>query len=442
MTRAAPRRRAEPARTRRSGGSRRGGARRAEPAPVKGYVELDDPADLTPSSADPATAAPATAGSAREAAPSTTVTTVPSGAGTATTMVEPIVRPHAVALEGPAASGPVEPAASHRAPLPVLALWFGAVLAGLAALLAQVFSLGPQWLGEAGAVTVTTAYTVGLAARTGGRPVIFGGLALVAGVAVLVLDEPQLRSGAAVMSAAVAAVLAVMVTVPAVRFVQAVRECLIALAVAGVGAVAAIGFEPALELARYEYAVLGLAQIGAFLLVYRLGAGLHGLGRRGVVVVLLGGAVLAVSLLYAEMLRRYGTPGLVESLLDVVRWSRDHLGAFPRPIETALGVPALVWGAHMRARRRQGWWVCMFGVAATAPAATSLANPAISVTESTLSVVYGLVLGLLIGYAIVRVDLALTGGAGGGRRAAGRRDRRAEEAAAVRPEPKRTDTLL
>jgi hypothetical protein len=179
-----------------------------------------------------------------------------------------------------------------------------------------------------------------------------------------------------------------------------------------------------------------------FTLVYRLGAGLHGLGRRGVFIVAFGAAVLLVTLLYAEMLRRYGTPDLVSTLLDGVHWSRDHLGAFPRPIETVLGVPALVWGTHMRARRRQGWWVCAFGVAGTAAVSDALVNPAISVTECALSVVYGLVVGLLIGYVVVRVDLALTG-SGGGRRAVGRTGRRAEEAErAVRPEPKRTDALL
>ena len=50
-----------------------------------------------------------------------------------------------------------------------------------------------------------------------------------------------------------------------------------------------------------------------------------------------------------------------------------------------LGVPALAWGVHMRARRRQGWWVCAFGVAATVPVANSLVNPAITLTESGLS---------------------------------------------------------
>ena len=63
----------------------------------------------------------------------------------------------------------------------------------------------------------------------------------------------------------------------------------------------------------------------------------------------------------------------------------------------------------MRARRRQGWWVCAFGVAGTAAVANSLANPAISFEESGLSVAYGLVVGLVFGYLVIRLDLAITG---------------------------------
>ena len=48
---------------------------------------------------------------------------------------------------------------------------------------------------------------------------------------------------------------------------------------------------------------------------------------------------------------------------------------------------------------------------------------------------YGLVVGLLIGYVVVRADLAVTGSRGQG-------GRRLEEAAAVRPEPPRTAALL
>jgi hypothetical protein len=344
------------------------------------------------------------------------------------------VQPGPVLLAAPdrVGTGPDQELVQSR---PLVALWLLVVAAGLAALIAALVPAGPSWLDGLGAVVVVTAYSWALAARTGGRPVVFGALALVLGVLALLLDQDYLRTGAAVMTCVVSAVLGVMATTPAVRFVRAARECLVAIVVAGVGALATIGFDPVISVVRFEYATLGLALAGAFGVVYRLGAGLHGLGRRGLAVVAIGGGVLAVTLLYAELLRRYGSPELVDRLLDCVRWSRDHLGAFPRPIETVLGVPALAWGCHMRARRRQGWWLCAFGVAATAPVANSLVNPAISLLECGLSVLYGLVVGLLLGYAVIRADLALTGSRGEG-------GRRLEEAAAVRPEPPRTAALL
>jgi hypothetical protein len=321
---------------------------------------------------------------------------------------------------------------SSRLPI---AAWVVIVVAGLAALGACLAELGPAYLCGTGSVAVVTAYAWALAARTGGRPVVVGTLALVLGIVVLLSDDDSLRTGAAVLTCVVSAVLAVMATIPAVRFVHAVREVVIAVLIASVGALATVGFEPVVTVARFEYVTLGLALLGAFAVVYRLGAGLHGLGRRGVVTVLMGTAVLALTLAYAELLRRYGTPGLVDSLLDVVVWSRDNLGAFPRPIETVLGIPALAWGTHMRARRRQGWWVCAFGVAATTPVANAQVNPAITLVECGLSVLYGVVVGLVIGFVVIRLDLALTG-------PPGRRGRRTEEAGALRPEPSRTRPLL
>jgi hypothetical protein len=314
-------------------------------------------------------------------------------------------------------------------------LWSVVVLAGLVPLVGCLVEVGPEWQCGLGAVIVTTAYSWALAIRTGGRPIVVGGLALVLGLTAVLSDDDALRTGAAVLTSVVAAVFAVMATVPAVRFVATVREVFIALVLAGIGALATVGFEPVAQVARFEYVTLGLALLGVFALVYRLGAGLHGLGRRGVVIVLIGSGVLALTLAYAELLRRYGTPELVTNLLDVVRWSRKNLGAFPRPLETVLGIPALAWGVHMRARRRQGWWVCAFGVAATAPVANALVNPAVTLTESGLAVAYGAAVGLVIGFVVIRLDLAFTG-------PRGRRGRRAEEAGALRPEPRRTRGLL
>lgn len=312
----------------------------------------------------------------------------------------------------------------------------GTLLAVGAALLAcGAVPVGPELLGGLGSLVVTTTFTWVLAARTGGRPIVFSVLALGLGAAVLLLDRSWLDTGAAVLTCTQAAVLAVMTTVPAPRFVEAARECALAMVTAGLGAVAAVGWQPVVSQVRVEYAVLVLALVGAFLLVYRLGAGLHGLGRRGLVAVAAGAVVLVVTVAYAELLRRYGPDGLVEQLREVADDSRDHLGAFPRPLQAVLGVPALAWGCHMRARRRQGWWVSAFGVAATAPVATLLMDPAVGLGEAALSALYGLAIGLVLGYVVIRVDLALTG-------SRGRRARRAEEERALRPEPARTSPLF
>ena len=189
--------------------------------------------------------------------------------------------------------------------------------------------------------------------------------------------------------------------------------------VAGIGALAVVGFEPVATLARFEYVTLGLSLLGAFAVVYRLGAGLHGLGRRGVVTVLIGTVVLAVTLAYAELLRRHGTPSLVDGLLDGVAWSRDHLGAFRAPSRPCSASRPGLGHPHARAWRRQGWWVCAFGVAATTPIANALVSPPSrsrrpawpSCTASWSACSWG--------FVVIRMDLALTG-------SPGRRGRRAE----------------
>ena len=295
--------------------------------------------------------------------------------------------------------------------------------------------LASPWLPQVGSVVVATAYVWALAARTGGRPFVFGLLTAAVGAVTLGADRDVLRNGAAVMLCVVTAVLAVVATVPAVKLRHAVREVVVAVLIAALGALATVGLQPSLDVGRFEYVSLGLALAGAFGVVYRLGAGFHGLGRRGIFIVVFGAVVLGLTLAYAELLARYGTPVLVEWIFDAIRWLRETLGASPRPIIALLGIPALVWGTHMRARRRQGWWVCAFGVGATAPIAQALVDPAVTREETGLAIGYGLLLGLLVGVLLIRADLALTGQRGRGAR-------RAEEAAAIRPEPARIEALL
>jgi hypothetical protein len=165
-----------------------------------------------------------------------------------------------------------------------------------------------------------------------------------------------------------------------------------------------------------------------------LGAGLHGLGRRGALVLVAGTVLLVAVVAYGEALSRWGTPELIHAIERTRTAIRDHLHAVPHPIEVLLGWPALVWGVFMRARRRQGWWVAAFGVVATISTACALVDPAVGLRRAVLGSAYSVVLGLLLGYLVIRVDLFFTG-------PRGRRARRDEEAHALRPEPGRTRSL-
>ena len=317
-----------------------------------------------------------------------------------------------------------------------LALWTLVLLAGIAALALGATADPPPHVGEAGGVTVAIVFTAGLVARTGGRTLVYAALALVLGVAVVATDEPVLQTGAAVMTCVVTAVFAVMVTVPAVTVLQSFREVLVAMAVSVIGAAAVVGLEPTISLTRFAYTTLAASLVLCLLVVYRLGAGLHGLGRRGLFVVLVGGVVLALTLAYAEVLRRYGAPDVVDTLLDGRQWALDTLHGAPRPVQALLGVPALVWGTHMRARRRQGWWVCAFGVTAAAQVTVTFLDPSLTLLEAGLTTVYSVLVGLLVGVVVIRLDLLFTGS----RR--GRRARTDDSGSTLRPEPRRTEPLL
>lgn len=293
----------------------------------------------------------------------------------------------------------------------------------------------PEWVPTSGAVMITTLYAYGLAYRAGGRPVTSGGLALVLTVAAVLSQMPVLIAGAAVSTAVLASLLAVMSTKPAAGFLAVIRECAIATVVAGLGAFAVEAYQAEVSLERVGYLALGLSLLGGIVLGYRLGAGLHGLGTRGSITVISGLGLLFLTLAYTEALSRWGPPGLTDGIDEAIATIRTAVGAVPRPVEVLVGFPALAWGVSTRARRRQGWWVCVFGAAGLSVVAVSLLDARVSLLESGLSLLFSAVLGLLLGYLVIRADQFFTG-------ARGRGARRLEEASAHRPEPGRMQPLL
>ena len=292
-----------------------------------------------------------------------------------------------------------------------------------------------EWFPLAGAVVVTTMFSLALAVRTGGRPMVVGVLAAALSAGAVLSAMPVLLASAAVSTAVVGAVLGVMVTTPAARVAGVVRECLVAVLVAGVAAFAANAYDAQVSVGRAGYLVLGLSLLGALALAYRLAAGLHGLGRRGAIMLVSGVGLMVLILAYTEALSRWGSPELVSTFERTSRDVRDLIGAVPHPAEFLLGVPALAWGVSTRARRRQGWWGTGFGAAGTVAVTVTLLDPRLPLSEAGLGTLYSLVAGLLLGYLVIRADSFLSG-------ARGRRARRLEEASAHRPEPGRSYPLL
>jgi len=193
------------------------------------------------------------------------------------------------------------------------------------------------------------------------------------------------------------------------------------------------GYDAPVASGRYNLVVLGLSLMTAIGLVWQLGAGLHGLGRRGLVLILAGAILVSGVLVYTRILGEYGSASLLDSVQSFTAAVRDRIGGVPRPVEVLIGFPALIWGVGTRASRRQGWWMCAFGVLGTATVTTSLAAPLVDPEYALWSTVYSAVLGGVLGLLLRRADVVFT--------SRGRRANREPVDAFVRPEPARTRSL-
>ena len=316
-----------------------------------------------------------------------------------------------------------------------MALWLAAWLAATAASATSVIVVveSPEWLGETGAAALTVVFAAGLTRRCGGRVMFWSLLALVFAVGVLIAQNRTMFSSAAVLVAVLGAVFAVLATRPAATTAQVIREFLVALLIAISAAFAVAGFNAPVASDRFNLVVLGVSLLVAIGLLWQLGAGLHGIGRRGLVLIVGGAVLITVLLVYSRFLREYGSEALVDRINDTELWMRDRLGGVPRPVEVLIGFPVLIWGVSTRASRRQGWWMCAFAALGTATVATSLAAPTIEPEYAALSLLYSAILGLLFGL-LLRIDVLFTGG--------GQRARHSgDDLEFVRPEPGRTEPL-
>jgi hypothetical protein len=297
---------------------------------------------------------------------------------------------------------------------------------------------GPTLLQQSLAAAMGVTLAVGLAVRSGGRASFAAVLAGIVAVAAVATQWEALLGGAAVAIGVLAACLAVLATRPAATLPAVLLEVVLALVVATAGGLGVAGLEASVDTERFAYTVLVLAIVSTVAMVYRLGGGVHGLGGRGLILAAGALVLLVVVLVYTAALTRYGSPELVMRVADAEDWTRDHLGGVPHPVEVLVGIPALAWGVSMRSRRRQGWWVIAFGTAATAAAASKLAEQDLTTRGTSLSAVYSIVLGLVLGCIVIRLERLLSGR--DGRRTA-RRTAQEAAAAAARHEPGRLQPL-
>ncbi len=181
-----------------------------------------------------------------------------------------------------------------------------------------------------------------LARRVGGPiPLV---AAFAGACAVVLLLEPRgwVLSAGAVAAAVTYGLLGMVMTCPSAGL-RTVREAGLVAVVGAVGAVVVTGFDVSLRPYRFRMLALALTLIAALALARRLGMGLQSLGRRGLVVIVVGVVVLVCGFAYTQAVRHWGSSGVV-AFGDASDRIHEWLGASPRTVEALVGFPATIWG--------------------------------------------------------------------------------------------------
>ena len=288
----------------------------------------------------------------------------------------------------------------------------------------------PSWLWRPSAAVLMVTLAVILTHRVGGYMRIWVSLTALLGLAAVASGMSVLLAAAAGVTAVLSAVTAVMFTRPAQTIPQVLREYVVMLILSLSGAAGVAAWNATVDVRAFGLLVMAVSVTLVLSIVWRLGSGLHGLGRSQLKLLVVI-AVVAVGLFfYGSFVRQSGSPALQDLLDDTIVWLRQNVGGVPRPYEFLIGFPALVVGTSMRARYREGWWVCVFSVVGTVIVAVSLIDPRAYPSYFALSTLYSAVIGLVIGLVIRWVFLTPRGG----------RSARAVQQS-MRSEPQRTEPL-
>lgn len=296
----------------------------------------------------------------------------------------------------------LRPELGRWARVTVIVLWL--VSTALAA--TSVVAVGaPAWIERPAAGVLLVVLATMLTHRVGGYLRIWVSLAGLLALAAVVMERNVTITAAAGVTAVVATVSSVLLTRPARTLPQVVREYGVAIAVALSGTVGVAAWNAPVGYQRFNLLVLGASLALAIAVVWSLGAGLHGMSRQGVAV-LVGVAVLLIVLLaYSSFVRTHGSETVVDAFTSTVTWLRETVGGVPRPVEVLIGLPALVVGTSVRSRHREGWWILVFAVIGTGVMTTSLVDPDAYPSYVGLSTLYSIVLGLAVGLLARRIAM-------------------------------------
>jgi len=285
----------------------------------------------------------------------------------------------------------------------VMVLVFLGWVAGTAGAATSIAAVDtPASIVRPSAALLMVVFAIGLTHRGGGHMRIWLPVTAALGLAAVTIETNVLLTSAAAVTAILSSVWAVLVTRPVTTAIGAIREFALALLVAMSGTIGVAAWNAPVDYQRFNLVVLTVSLGLAITLVWNLGAGLHGLGRQNLTILLGVAGLVMLVIAYSSFVRTHGSQSLVEGFTKLVIWTRTTFHGAPRPIEVLIGFPALIVGVSLRSKRREGWWILVFAVIGTAVLTTSLVSPGAYPKYIGLSTLYSSVFGLIVGLILRR----------------------------------------